>query len=58
MSRTVIDVDDRLLKRVQSLTGLKRKADVVNYAVERLVHTREIRKLLELQGKIPRRTRR
>ena len=58
MSRTVIDVDDRLLKRVQLLTGLRRKVDVVNYALERFVHTKEIRKILELQGKIQRRTKR
>ncbi len=34
MSRTVIDLDDDLIKRARKLTGLKKKVDIVNKALE------------------------
>lgn len=52
MARTVINLNDRLLKKAQRLTGLKKKVDVVNLALERLVRQKEIEKLLELPGKV------
>lgn len=52
MARTVVNLNDRLLKRAQRLTGLKKKVDVVNHALERLVRQKEIEKLLELPGKV------
>jgi len=52
MARTVINLNDRLLKKAQQLTGLKKKVDVVNLALERLVRQKEIEKLLELPGTV------
>jgi len=52
MGRTVVNLNDQFLKRAQRLTGLKKKVDVVNLALERLVRQKEIEKLLELPGKV------
>ena len=52
MARTVINLNDRLLKKAQRLTGLKKKVDVVNLALEQLVRQQEIEKLLELPGRV------
>ncbi len=52
MARTVINLNDHLLKKAQKLTGLKKKVDVVNLALERLVRQQEIEKLLELPGRV------
>ena len=52
MSRTVIDIEDELLKRAQELTGLDKKVDIVNYAIRKLVEQKEIEKILDLKGKI------
>ncbi len=52
MARTLINLDDRLLKRAQQLTGLKKKVEVVNLALERLVRQKEIKKLLKLPGSV------
>ena len=50
MARTIVNLNDRLLKKAQRLTGLKKKVDVVNLALEQLVRQKEIEKLLELPG--------
>ena len=52
MSRTVIDIKDALLKKAQSMTGISKKVDIVNYALEKLVEQKEIEKILGLKGKI------
>ncbi len=52
MARTVVNLNDRLLKKAQRLTGLKKKVDVVNHALERLVRQKEIEGLLELPGSV------
>jgi Arc/MetJ family transcription regulator len=33
MSRTIIDIQDDLLKKAQTLTGISKKVEIVNYAV-------------------------
>ncbi len=53
MSRTVIDLDDKLVKRAKELTGVKKKVDLVNQALEELVNTPNLRRHLQLLGKIP-----
>lgn len=53
MSRTVIDLDDALVKRAMELTGLKKKVELVNQALEELAKTKDLRKLLQILGKIP-----
>lgn len=52
MSRTVIDLDDALMERAKKLTGLKKKVDVVNLALEKLVKQKDVEKILELKGRI------
>lgn len=52
MARTVVNLNDRLFKKAQRLTGLKKKVDVVNLALERLVRQKEIEKLLEVPGNV------
>jgi Arc/MetJ family transcription regulator len=39
MSRTNIEIDDRLLKRAMRIHGLKTKREAVDYALRRLVGT-------------------
>jgi len=34
MSRTVIDIEDDVLKKAQRLTGMSKKVDVENYALK------------------------
>jgi Arc/MetJ family transcription regulator len=52
MSRTVIDIEDKLLKKAQKLTGINKKVEIVNYAIRRLVEQKEIEKILDLKGKV------
>ncbi|MEW6087350.1 MAG: type II toxin-antitoxin system VapB family antitoxin [bacterium] len=52
MSRTVIDVQDDLLIKAQKATGFKKKVDIVNYALKRLVEQKEIEKIFNLKGKV------
>lgn len=52
MSRTVIDIEDTLLKKAQKLTGINKKVEIVNYAIRKLVEQKEIEKILELKGKV------
>lgn len=52
MSRTVIDIEDKLLKKAQKLTGISKKVEIVNYAIRKLVEQKEIEKILDLKGKV------
>ncbi len=52
MSRTVVNLRDGLLRRAQRLTGVKKKVEIVNLALEELDRRREARKILELAGKV------
>lgn len=52
MSRTNIELDDRILKEAIKLTHLHTKKDVVNYALEELVKKMRRKKILELEGKV------
>lgn len=52
MSRTVVDIQDTTLAKAQKLTGIRKKVDIVNYALQKLVEQKEIEKILELRGKI------
>ena len=52
MSRTVIDIEDGILRKAQRLTGIKKKVDIVNFAIKRLVEQKEIEKILVLKGKV------
>ncbi len=52
MSRTVIDIQDDLLRKAQKMTGISKKVAVVNYALKRLVEQKEAEKVLELRGRV------
>lgn len=50
MSRTNIDIDDRLIRRARRLTGLKTKKSVVHRALETLVRTEDRKGILRYYG--------
>ncbi len=52
MSRTIVDIEDKILKKAQELTGISKKVDIVNLALRKLVEQKEIEKILALKGKI------
>ena len=52
MSRTVIDIQDDLLRKARKITGISKKVEIVNYALKRLLRQAEIEKVLELKGKV------
>jgi len=52
MSRTNIDLNDRIVKEAGRLTHLKTKKEIVNYAVEELVKRLRRKKILELEGRV------
>ena len=52
MSRTVVNIDDALYEEAKIFTGLKKKVDVVNYALKHLLEQRDLEKILELRGKV------
>jgi Arc/MetJ family transcription regulator len=52
MSRTNIELNDKILKEALKLTHIKTKKDVVNYALGELVRKIRRKKMLELEGKV------
>ena len=52
MTRTIIDIQDDLLKKVQKATGMTKKVEIVNYALKRLLEQKEMERVLELRGKV------
>lgn len=52
MARTVIDIDEETFAAAQRLTGIRKKVDVVNYALKKLVEQKELERLIELRGKV------
>ncbi len=52
MARTVIDIDEEVYAKAQRLTGIRKKVDVVNYALRKLVEQKEIEKILDLKGQV------
>ena len=52
MSRTVIDIQDDLMKKAQKLTGISKKVEIVNYALKRLLEQKEMEQFLDLRGKV------
>jgi Arc/MetJ family transcription regulator len=47
MSRTNVDIDDKLIGKARKLTGLKTKREIVNRALELLVDTETRKGLLQ-----------
>ena len=52
MSRTNIELDDKIVKEAIKLTHARTKKEVVNYALEELVKRLRRKKILELEGKV------
>ncbi len=52
MSRTNIELNDKILKEAIRITHMKTKKDIVNYALEELVKRLRRKKMLELEGRI------
>jgi len=53
MARTVVDLRDDLIARARRVTGLKRKVDIVNAALEAFVDQHEAyRAILRLRGRV------
>ena len=50
--RTNIDLDDRLVEKAFSITGLRTKKELVNFALAELVKQNEKKDLLDLAGQI------
>jgi len=50
MARTVINLNDTLLRQAQKLTGISKKVHIVNYALEELVKRQRRKGLLKLMG--------
>ena len=48
----MIDLNDNYIESAKQLTKLKKKVDIVNLALERLVRQKEIEKILELKENI------
>jgi Arc/MetJ family transcription regulator len=52
MARTNIVLDDRLVREGMKLTGIKTKKELVNTVLRDFVRRKNIKKILELEGKI------
>ena len=53
MSRTVVDLNDEMLREARTLTGLKKKVEIVNKALAEFVQHRRIRRsILEMEGRV------
>ena len=52
MSRTNIDIDDKLVKEGLKVTRLQTKKELVNYALEEVVKRARRKRILDLEGKI------
>ena len=52
MSRTVVDLQDNLVRRAMELTGLKKKVELVNFALACLIQQKQAEKILKLKGSI------
>ncbi len=50
MSRTSIEIDDRLLRRAARITGLKTTREIIHRALEVLVKTEERKSILTYFG--------
>ena len=50
MSRTVVDLRDDFVLKIQRLTGLSKKVEIVNLALEQFIRQKEIEQILDLKG--------
>jgi Arc/MetJ family transcription regulator len=52
MARTIVDLDEKLLKRAMKLSGIRRKVTLVNMGLKSLVRHLEQMEILKSPGKV------
>ncbi|MBI4372097.1 MAG: type II toxin-antitoxin system VapB family antitoxin [Candidatus Omnitrophica bacterium] len=52
MSRTVVNLQDDLVRKARKLTGLTKKVELVNFALARLIQQKKAEKILDLKGAV------
>lgn len=52
MSRTIIEIDDKLLREGLKLTNLKTKRELINHALEELVKKIKRKRILKFEGRV------
>jgi len=52
MSRTTIDIDDKLIQEGHKITHLKTKRELVNFALQELIKREKRKRIMELKGKL------
>lgn len=52
MSRTSIDIDDKLIQEGLKITHLKTKKELVNFALQELIKREKRKRIMDLKGKL------
>ena len=52
MKRTTIVLDEELVAKAKKATGIKTTRELIDTALRELLRQKDIRKILELQGKV------
>lgn len=52
MSRTSIDIDDKLVQEGLKVTHLRTKKELVNYALQELIRREKRKRIMALKGKL------
>ena len=52
MSKTLVNINDTLMAKAKRISGLKKKVDIVNQALESFVREKEAESILDLKGKM------
>jgi Arc/MetJ family transcription regulator len=52
MSRTSIDIDDKLIQEGLKITHLKTKKELVNFALQELIKKEKRKRIMEFKGKL------
>jgi len=52
MSRTTIEIDDKLIQEGLKITHLKTKKELVNFALQELIKREKRKHIMELKGKL------
>ncbi len=52
MSKTLVNIDDGVLKKALKISGLKKKVEIINYALKEFIRIKELKEIKELRGKI------
>jgi len=50
--RTNVVIDEKIIKKALTYTGLKTKKEVINYALQELIKRKERKEILKLAGRL------